>query len=84
MSELNNIAKKIIQNGKGILAADESTGTMTKRLETANVPSTAENRLLFRETLFSSNAMKNYIGGVILYDETIKQTSSSKKKKFLN
>ena len=79
MSELNNIAKKIIQSGKGILAADESTGTMTKRLESVNVPSTAENRLLFRETLFSSNAMKNYIGGVILYDETIKQTSSSKK-----
>ena len=80
MSELNNIAKKIIQSGKGILAADESTGTMTKRLESVNVPSTAENRLLFRETLFSSNAMKNYIGGVILYDETIKQTSPSKKK----
>ena len=80
MSELNNIAKKIIQSGKGILAADESTGTMTKRLESVNVPSTAENRLLFRETLFSSNAMKNYIGGVILYDETIKQKSSSKKK----
>mgnify|MGYP001216743653 FL=1 len=80
MSELNNIAKKIIQSGKGILAADESTGTMTKRLESVSVPSTAENRLLFRETLFSSNAMKNYIGGVILYDETIKQTSSSKKK----
>ena len=80
MSELSNIAKKIIQSGKGILAADESTGTMTKRLESVNVPSTAENRLLFRETLFSSNAMKNYIGGVILYDETIKQTSSSKKK----
>ena len=80
MSELNNIAKKIIQSGKGILAADESTGTMTKRLESVNVPSTAENRLLFRETLFSSNAMKNYIGGVILYDETINQTSSSKKK----
>ena len=80
MSELNNIAKKIIQSGKGILAADESTGTMTKRFESVNVPSTAENRLLFRETLFSSNAMKNYIGGVILYDETIKQTSSSKKK----
>ena len=80
MSELNNIAKKIIQSGKGILAADESTGTMTKRLESVNVPSTAENRLLFRQTLFSSNAMKNYIGGVILYDETINQTSSSKKK----
>ena len=73
MSELNNIAKKILENGKGILAADESTGTMTKRLEAVKVPSTPENRLLFRETLFSSDGMKNYIGGVILYDETIKQ-----------
>ena len=80
MSELNKIALKILSNGKGILAADESTGTMTKRLEGANVPSTSENRLLFRETLFSSESMKNCIGGVILYDETIKQTSNSKKK----
>ena len=79
MSELNNIALKILSNGKGILAADESTGTMTKRLESVNIPSTSENRLLFRETLFSSENMKNCIGGVILYDETIKQTSSSKK-----
>jgi len=79
MSELNNIALKILSNGKGILAADESTGTMTKRLESVNVPSTSENRLLFRETLFSSESMKNCIGGVILYDETIKQTTSSKK-----
>ena len=79
MTELNNIALKIISKGKGILAADESTGTMTKRLEAVNVPSTEENRLLFRETLFSSESMKNCIGGVILYDETIKQTSSLKK-----
>ena len=79
MTELNNIALKIISKGKGILAADESTGTMTKRLETVNVPSTEKNRLLFRETLFSSESMKNCIGGVILYDETIKQTSSLKK-----
>jgi len=79
MSELNNIALKILSNGKGILAADESTGTMTKRLESVNVPSTSENRLLFRETLFSSESMKNCIGGVILYDETIKQTTNSKK-----
>ena len=79
MSELNNIALKILSNGKGILAADESTGTMTKRLDAINVPSTSENRLLFRETLFSSESMKNCIGGVILYDETIKQTSNSKK-----
>ena len=78
MSELNNIALKILSNGKGILAADESTGTMTKRLESVNVSSTSENRLLFRETLFASESMKNCIGGVILYDETIKQTSSSK------
>ena len=80
MSELNNIAKKIIEKGKGILAADESTGTMTKRLESVGVPSNSENRLLFRETLFSSKAMKKFIGGVILYDETIKQTNHSKKK----
>ena len=80
MSELNKIVLKIISNGKGILAADESNGTMTKRLENVQVPSTPENRLLFRETLFSSTSMKNCIGGVILYDETIKQISSSKKK----
>ena len=79
MSKLNKIALKILSNGKGILAADESTGTMTKRLEDINVPSTSESRLLFRETLFSSEGMKNYIGGVILYDETIKQTSNSNK-----
>ena len=79
MSELNKIALKILSNGKGILAADESTGTMTKRLESVNVPSSSENRLLFRETLFSSDGMKNCIGGVILYDETIKQISNSKK-----
>ena len=76
MSELNKIALKIISNGKGILAADESNGTMTKRLEAVNVKSTPENRLLFRETLFSSESMKKYIGGVILYDETINQTTN--------
>ena len=79
MSELNKIALKILSNGKGILAADESTGTMTKRLEGVNVPSTSKNRLLFREILFSSDSMKNCIGGVILYDETIKQSTYLKK-----
>ena len=78
MSELNKISVKIIGKGKGILAADESTGTMTKRLESVKVPSTPENRLLFRETLFSATGMKECIGGVILYDETIKQKSSKK------
>ena len=80
MSELNNIALKIIGKGKGILAADESTGTMSKRLESVNIDSSAENRLTFRETLFGSESMKTCIGGVILYDETIKQTSSYGKK----
>jgi len=78
MSELNTIALKILEKGKGILAADESTGTMTKRLDGVNVPSTPENRLLFRETLFSASSMPECIGGVILYDETIKQNSSKK------
>ncbi len=77
MSELNQIALKIISNGKGILAADESTGTMTKRFDAVNVKSSAENRLKFRESLFSANGMNKYIGGVILYDETIKQSTNS-------
>ena len=77
MSELNQIALKIISNGKGILAADESTGTMTKRFDAVNVKSSAENRLKFRESLFSANGMSKYIGGVILYDETIRQSTNS-------
>jgi len=79
MSELEKIAKQILAKGKGILAADESTGTMTKRLSSVSVESTAENRLKFREILFSAEGMRNYIGGVILYDETIKQKTSSGK-----
>ena len=80
MTELNRIACKILENGKGILAADESTGTMTKRLQSVNIESTPENRILFRETLFSSDSMRENIGGVILYDETIKQSASNGKK----
>ena len=79
MNEIENIAKQMVAKGKGILAADESTGTMTKRLSGVNVDSTSETRLKFRETLFSSEGMKNYIGGVILYDETIRQKTSSGK-----
>jgi fructose-bisphosphate aldolase class I len=76
MTELNKIALKILSNGKGILAADESNGTMTKRLESVNIQSTPESRLLFRETLFAAESMKDCIGGVILFDETINQTSN--------
>jgi fructose-bisphosphate aldolase class I len=77
MSELNKIALQIISNGKGILAADESTSTMTKRLNSVKIQSDERNRLLFRQTLFSSLSMKECIGGVILYDETIRQRTST-------
>ena len=73
---LEEIAKKMCATGKGILAADESTGTMDKRLKSVKVECTEKNRLTFRQTLFSSEAMKNYIGGVILFDETIRQKST--------
>jgi fructose-bisphosphate aldolase class I len=79
MSELNKIALKILSNGKGILAADESNGTMTKRLESVSIQSSPENRLLFRETLFTAESMRDCIGGVILYDETINQKSNDGK-----
>ncbi len=73
---LNDIAKKMCARGKGILAADESTGTIAKRFKSINVENLEENRLNFRQTLFNSSAIKNYIGGVILFDETIKQNST--------
>ena len=79
MTDLNQIALKILSNGRGILAADESNGTMTKRLEAVKILSTPENRLLFRETLFTADAMKDCIGGVILFDETINQITSKNK-----
>ena len=73
---LEEIAKKMCAKGKGILAADESTGTIAKRFKSIDVENTEKNRLIFRQTLFSSEAMKNYIGGVILFDETIKQKTT--------
>ena len=74
---LEEIAKKMCAKGKGILAADESTGTMDKRLTSVGVECTDKNRLNFRETLFTADAMKNYIGGVILFDETIREKTST-------
>ncbi len=73
---LNEIAKKMCARGKGILAADESTGTIAKRFKSINVENLEKNRLNFRQTLFNSSAMKDYIGGVILFDETIRQKTS--------
>jgi len=73
---LEEIAKKMCARGKGILAADESTGTMDKRLTSVGAECTDKNRLNFRETLFTSDAMKNNIGGVILFDATIRERTS--------
>ena len=78
MNNLENIAKQMVTPGKGILAADESSGTIKKRFDTINVESTEENRRDYREILFQTkNAMENYISGVILFDETIRQKSKN-------
>ena len=74
--KLNEIAKKMCAKGKGILAADESTGTIAKRFKSINVENLEKNRLIFRQTLFNADSMKDCIGGVILFDETIKQKTT--------
>jgi fructose-bisphosphate aldolase, class I len=74
LSDLNAIAKKMVAPGKGLLAADESTGTIQKRFDAIGVENTEDNRRDYREFLFRTDvAMKGHISGVILYDETIRQ-----------
>src|SRR5512141_2838895 len=74
LNELNAIAKKMVAPGKGILAADESTGTIQKRFDKINVQNTEDNRRDYREMMFrTETAMKEHISGVILFDETIRQ-----------
>ena len=73
---LEEIANYIVNDGKGILAADESSGTIEKRFKSINVESTEDNRRKYREMLFRSPVMAEAIGGVILFDETLKQKSS--------
>src|SRR6266581_3463955 len=70
---LETIARKLVAPGKGILAADESSGTIEKRLKSINVPSNEENRRMYREILFTTNGAGEFISGVILFDETIRQ-----------
>src|SRR5215831_3199596 len=71
---LEQVAEAMVAAGKGILAADESTGTIKKRFDSIKVESTPESRRDYREMLFrSTDAMKNHVSGVILYDETIRQ-----------
>jgi fructose-bisphosphate aldolase class I len=74
LNELNAIAKKMVAPGKGILAADESTGTIQKRFDKIGVANTEDNRRDYREMMFRTQvAMKEHISGVILFDETIRQ-----------
>jgi fructose-bisphosphate aldolase, class I len=76
LAELNKVAEAMVAPGRGILAADESTGTIKKRFDSLGVESTADSRRDYRELLFrSSDAMSKYISGVILYDETIRQNA---------
>jgi len=76
LSELHKIAEAMVKPGKGILAADESSGTIKKRFDAIGVESTADTRRDYRELLFrSTDAMKHHISGVILYDETIRQNA---------
>ncbi len=76
-AELNSIALKMVARKKGILAADESNGTMTKRLDSINVESTSESRRQWRQLLFQTPDISDYISGVIMYDETIRQSDDS-------
>jgi fructose-bisphosphate aldolase, class I len=74
--DLAGVAQRLVARGKGILAADESSGTIKRRFDAIGVASTADTRRDYRELMFrASGAMKNHISGVILYDETIRQTA---------
>ena len=82
MSELHAVAHKMVEKGKGILAADESTPTCSKRFESINTDSTAESRNFYRNMLFTTEDIEKYISGVILFDETFHQSELSSGLKF--
>src|SRR3954465_9379087 len=75
-TELHETAAALVADGKGILAADESTGTIKKRFDSIGVESTEENRRAYRELLFKTEGAEENISGVILFDETIRQSAS--------
>lgn len=76
LKELEKIAQGMVAPGKGILAADESTGTIEKRLKTIGVTSSEENRRAYRDLLFTTQGMEQHISGVIMYDETLRQKTA--------
>ena len=73
---LHEIAKQLVADGKGILAADESSGTIKKRFDIINVDSTEQNRRDYRQMLFTAPGISKFISGVILYDESLRQKAS--------
>src|ERR671923_2934842 len=75
-TELHETAKALVAENKGILAADESDGTIKKRFDSIGVESTEENRRAYRDLLFTADGVEEYISGVILFDETIRQSSA--------
>jgi fructose-bisphosphate aldolase class I len=76
VQQLESTARELVPGGKGILAADESTGTITKRFNAVDIESTEENRRAYREMLFTTPGIGEYLSGVILFDETIRQKAS--------
>jgi fructose-bisphosphate aldolase class I len=76
MNELHETARALVSDGKGILAADESTGTIKKRFDSIGIESTEDTRRAYRELLFTTPGAEEYISGVILFDETIRQSAS--------
>jgi fructose-bisphosphate aldolase class I len=76
MSDLEQTARALVAEGKGILAADESSGTIKKRFDSIGLESTEENRRAYRDLLFTTEGAEDYISGVILFDETIRQSSA--------
>ena len=74
--ELESIARQMVAPGKGILAADESSGTIKKRFDSIALESTEENRRAYRDLLFTTPGVEQYLSGVILYDETLRQKAS--------
>ena len=76
LNELNAVAIAMVANGKGILAADESTPTIKKRFDLIDTESTEESRRRYREMLFTTAGVADYIGGVILFDETLRQSTA--------
>jgi len=75
-NELHEVAQAIVADGKGILAADESDSTIKKRFDSIGIESTEENRRAYRDMLFSTEGVEDYISGVILFDETIRQSAA--------